>query len=153
MAAPVAGAWPEMVRSRRNKRRLADVERRGGIGGRAAMVSVLDHPWTHDDREWFERNPKRAHRARMPFPSEVDEQAAQTPAGHALIVLVRQVEPGSRLRSLLCLNTDLLPLSDDEAAAHALFEIAARREAVPPNSAALRSLIERYTALADGSAS
>ena len=36
---------------------------------------------------------------RMPFPGEYDEEAADAPPGHVLIVLVRQVEPGSRIRA------------------------------------------------------
>jgi len=136
-----------MVRSRRNKRRLADVERRGGIGGRATMVSVLDHPWTHDDREWFERNPKRAHRASRPFPGALDEEVAKTPAGCTLITLVRQVEPGSRLRGGLFINAILLPLPDDEAVAHTLFEIAMQHEAMPRDGQALCALVEKYTVL------
>ena len=33
---------------------------------------------------------------------------------------------------------------DDEAFAHALFEVAVGREAIPPDSEALRALIEKY---------
>jgi hypothetical protein len=35
-------------------------------------------------------------------------------------VLVRQVEPGSRLRAAVCLNADLLPLPEDETVADAV---------------------------------
>src|SRR5262245_11242890 len=83
----------------------------------AAVDRILDdsngvlhsHPWTSDDRQWFERNPQRSHRARLPFPGEVDGQAAETPAGDALIMLVRQVEPGRRLRAAVFLDANLLP--------------------------------------------
>jgi hypothetical protein len=39
----------------------------------------------------------------------------------------------------------VLPLFDDEAAAHARFEVAMRREAVPPDRQALCALIEKYS--------
>jgi hypothetical protein len=80
---------------------------------------------------------------RLPFPGEVDKEVAKTPVGHVLIVLVRQVEPGSRIRAAVRCN--VLPLLDDEAAAHALFEVATRREAVPPDRQALCALIEKYS--------
>ena len=100
---------------------------------------------TSDDRDWFERNQERSHRARMPFPGELDEEAAKTPAGHALIVLVRQVEPGSRLRAAVYLNADLPPTADDEGVAQE-FDVAVRREAVPRDSEALCTPIEKYRA-------
>jgi hypothetical protein len=85
------------------------------------------------------------HRARLPFPGEVDEQAAETPAGDALIMLVRQVEPGRRLRAVVFLDANLLPLPDDEAAVRALFEVAMGREALPRDRQALSTLIKKYT--------
>jgi hypothetical protein len=53
---------------------MADIERRGG-GPRARYVSLGDQPWKKDDADWFEQNPKRSHRARLPFPSEADKEA------------------------------------------------------------------------------
>jgi hypothetical protein len=126
---------------------LADVEKRGGGGnGRVPYISVLDHPWKDDDRDWFKQNPSRSHRVRMPFPDEADKEAAEIPAGHTLIMLVRQVEPGKRLRTDLFINDELLPLPDNEAVAHALFEVAVQREPVPPNVETLNTLIEKYLA-------
>jgi hypothetical protein len=122
-------------------KRLDGVERRGG-GVRASEVVLLEHPWKSDDRDWFKRNPSRAHRVRMPFPNEIEQEAA---AATALIVCVRQVEPGTRLRSVLDLDANLLPPPDDEATAHALFEAAVGREPMPRDSAALCTLVERYT--------
>jgi hypothetical protein len=125
--------------------RLDAVERRGG-GVRVRGVSLLDHPWKDNDRSWFEQNPRRSHRWRMPFSGEVDEQVAQTPAGLTLIVLVRQVEPGSRLKTVLYLNADWLPLPDNEAVAHALFDVGVGHEPVPRDRQALCALVEKYTA-------
>jgi hypothetical protein len=122
---------------------LDGVERRGG-GERAPNVTLLDHPWKDDDRRWFERNTQRSHRVRMPFPGEADKEAAEIPAGDALIMLVRQVEPGRRLRAAVTFDVGFLSLPDDEATAHALFEVAMEREAVPTNRQALCALAERY---------
>jgi hypothetical protein len=125
---------------------LANVERRGGVGGvRVRGVSLLDHPWKADDRDWFERNQKRSHRWRLPFSGEFDELAAQTPAGLTLIVLVRQVELSARLKGALYFNADLLPLPNDEAVAYALFEAAVGREPVPPDRQALFTLSKKYS--------
>jgi hypothetical protein len=124
---------------------LADAEQRGG-GIRAGTVVTRDYPWKSDDKLWFEQHPKRSHRMRSPFPGEVDELAAQAPPGHVPIIAVRQIEKGFRLRPGLYLSIDLLPVPDDEATAHALFEAAVGREAVPKDDNALRALAEKYTA-------
>jgi hypothetical protein len=116
---------------------LDAVERRGG-GIRAPNVTVRDYPWKSDDRDWFERNQGRSHRARKPFPGELDEEVA-------MIMLVRQVEPGRRIRAAVSCRADWMPLPDDEAAAHALFEVAMQREAVPPDRQALCALTKKYS--------
>jgi hypothetical protein len=127
-------------------KRLDGIERRGGAG-RPRNVSMLDTPWKDDDRAWFERNPSRAHRVRMLFPGEADKEATKAPAGHTLIVMLRQVEPGTRLKAGFYFNTELLPLlPDDEAVAHALFEVAVRHETVPRNPQAFSALVDKYAA-------
>jgi len=134
-------------------KRLDDIERRGGTT-RSRGVSLLDHPWKSDDRDWFERNRSRAHRVRMPFPGEADECGIKAPAGYSLIALVRQVEPGSQLKAWLCIIGDPSPpIPEVEALAHALFEIAVRREAAPFDLESFLALVGKYTALADGGTS
>ena len=120
---------------------LDGVERRGG-GIRASEVVLLDHPWKDDDRAWFQRNPTRSHRARMPFPGEVNEMVAAIQSGHALIMLVRQVKPGVRMRGACELNADLLPLPDDETVLHALFDFTTQHGG--GSREALDVLIEKY---------
>ena len=117
--------------------RIADIGRRSGVDC-ALQVNLSDSPWKDDDRIWFEQNPTRTHRMRMPFSGEYDAEALDAPPG-------RQVEPGSRIRPRFYLGNDLLPVPDDEAAAHALFEVAMQREAVPPDRQALCALIEKYS--------
>jgi hypothetical protein len=99
--------------------RIADIGRRSGVDC-ALQVNLSDSPWKDDDRIWFEQNPTRTHRMRMPFPGEYDAEARDAPPGHVLLVLVRQVEPGSRIRPGVYLDNDLLPVPDDEAVACAV---------------------------------
>jgi hypothetical protein len=126
-------------------KRLDGIERRGGIE-RLSRINPFPSAWKDDDRNWFDGNPARTHRVRMPFPGEADDVAATTPAGHALIMLVRQVEPGSRIKATLYLNANLLPAPDNEAVAHALFEIAVGHEPMPRVGPALEALVEKYSA-------
>jgi hypothetical protein len=113
----------------------------GGADFSGVERSLLDHPWKTDDRAWFEGNPKRSHRVRMPF---TDEFETKVPAGCALIILVRQVKPGTRVRHGFYLNADMVPVPDNEAIAHALFEVASGREPMPRNGWALNALITKY---------
>jgi len=124
-------------------KQLANIVRRSGVDC-PLQANPPDGPWKDDDRSWFERNPKRSHRVRMPFPGEIDNVVVGTPVGRVLIMLVRQIEPGRRLRGAIAINADWLPLSDDEAVAHALFEVAVKREAAPPDSEALDALVQKY---------
>jgi hypothetical protein len=141
--------WQEAITD--SDKRLADVERRGG-SIRASEVVLLEHPWKSDDRDWFAQNRERSHRMRAPFPGELD--GVEIPAGRKVIMLVRQVEPGRRLRAAFAPDVILLPGSPhDEAFAHALFEVAVGHEAAPPDDKALDALIKKYATPADGSVS
>jgi hypothetical protein len=122
---------------------LGGVERRGGARC-VSGINLLDSAWKDDDREWFERNPSRSHRARLPLPGELDKEGLEAALGQVLILLIRQVEPGARIRAAVTVDVDLLPIPDDEAAAHALFEVAVGREGVPPDRQALCTLIKKY---------
>ena len=126
---------------------LADIERRGGVGDglHASRINFSATPWIADDDDWFAKNPSRSHRVRVPFPGECDEKIAMAPPGTALIILVRQVKPSTRLRVGAVLDTCFLPVPDDEAIAHMWFEVAMGRETVPRNDEALRMLVKKYT--------
>ena len=108
-------------------------------------INLDDSPWKDDDTAWFEQNPGRSHRMRMPFACESDKEVAETRCGYGLIMLVRQVEPDCRVRARPYLRADLLPLPDDEATAHGLFEVAVRHEGMPADREALDALIAKYT--------
>ena len=120
-----------------------DIVRRGGDTPIPPTLNLLDL-WKNDDRDWFRRNEQRSHRVRMPFPGEADEEALDAPAGHALMILLQQTKPGRRIRAAVHASTNLLPLPDDEAAAHALFEVAMGREVAPPDREALGTLVQKY---------
>jgi hypothetical protein len=125
---------------------LADIERRGGVGYgmHASKINFSTTPWIADDDDWFTKNPSRSHHVRMPFPGECDEKVAMGPAGTALVILVRQVDPRTRLRAGAILDTRFLPVPDDEATGYAWFEVAMGRETVPHDDESLRVLIEKY---------
>jgi hypothetical protein len=103
----------------------------------AAQQIASAHPDLHSV---FSSETARIHRARVPFPGEADKEATQTLAGNALL---RQVQPGPRLRAAVFLDADRLPLP---AVAHALLEVAMCREAVPRDRQALWAPIEKYMA-------
>jgi hypothetical protein len=84
--------------------------------------------------------------ARFPFDGEVGPEDLVAPEGHRLLVLLRQVEPGKRIKNGFFISNELLPMPDVEAVAHALFDIATRRQPIPRNGKALCALIDKYQA-------
>jgi hypothetical protein len=138
-AAAASKAFQEKVE--RIDKELEDIERHSGT--RLAAVTKVylnDYLWTVDDELWFERNRERSHRVRLPFPSEFDAYAASS-AEHELVVLVRQI---TRLTVALSIPIEWLPVPNDEAVGHCLFEIAVGNEEMPPDGKALSALIDKY---------
>jgi hypothetical protein len=89
--------------------------------------------------------PERSHRARLPFAGEIEpERSGPAPDGHQLLLLIRQVEPGRRIKVGFFIPSQILPVPDSEAIAHALFDIATARVPIPRNGAAMCALIEKY---------
>jgi hypothetical protein len=124
--------------------RQADgMERRAGVRA-LGQINVLESAWKTADRLWFEQHPERSHRARLVFPGEADEVAAKAPTGHMLLMLIRQVEPGKRVRAGFFINAGLWPAPEIEAVAHLLFDVATRQQAVPQGSAERAALVEKY---------
>ena len=124
-----------------------DAQRAGGLP-KTLEVSVLEHPWKDDDRAWFEQHPDCSHRARAPYPGEADKQRNNAPDQCELIILVRQIEPGKRIKTAIYIYKRLLPVPDYEPLVHALFDTAVESmktgKTGPINKAKLFSLIERY---------
>ncbi|GEM_PF-3389268 len=103
-----------------------DVANRAGVPSKAAGVYLKDTAWKRDDAAWFEANPTRSHRLRPLLDGEREAMPTERafgpmPAGHELQVVVRQVEPGQRIRSFFGRNL-AVPIPDDEAVIHALFD-------------------------------
>jgi hypothetical protein len=90
--------------------------------------------WKTGDRVWFNEHPARSHRARMPFTGEDCLFDTKALPGCAPIVLVRQTRPGTWLQCGFYLNTNLIPVPDDEALIHA---IGANRRRPPCRRSAL----------------
>ena len=72
---------------------------------------------SEDDRKWFKAHRTRSHRICFSLPGE----HVPTP-GRTCLTVVRQVEPGFRLRLGLTLPDGIMPPRFDEAYAHALFD-------------------------------
>jgi hypothetical protein len=112
---------------------------------RDITASITQFEKGSDDQTWFEQNPTRSHRARMPFPGEESLLSGpEIPAECTSFILVRQIKPGTRIRRGYYLNTALLPVPDDEAQIYAMFEIATGREPAPTTMQALCALREKY---------
>jgi hypothetical protein len=120
---------------------VKDVQKHSGVNLSRGQISVLDSSWKDADRDWFERYPARTHRARWPFPGEV-EALGCGPLNNPLM-LIRQVEPGKRIKVPFLGCHELPP--DSEALMHALFEVAVGNEPLPHNSTAMVDLVKKYT--------
>jgi hypothetical protein len=104
--------------------RVASVGKRAGLP-EAKPVYDTTSAWIIDDRKWFRNNPARSHRLRPIFPEETfGENQMPAPAlspGRTDAVLVRQVEPGMRVRIPIYYDT-CSQIPDVEAILHALFD-------------------------------
>jgi hypothetical protein len=67
--------------------------------------------WKIEDRVWFNEHPARSHRARIPFPGEDCLPDAKPSPGCAPINLVRQYQPGARLRRGFDLDANMVPIT------------------------------------------
>ena len=125
---------------------IADTLKRAGIAHAFVEQAFGDSAWKEDDREWFAQNPSRTHRLRLPFLGEFDGMAAEVRAGYEAVVVVRQIEPGTRVRTFLY-QPMALSAPDDEAVAHAMFDLVAQSgpgELI--SSEELVALITKYAA-------
>ena len=124
----------------------AAAQAKGGMAGTPSRVSVRNSAWKADDAAWFRAHPDRAHRLRPLVEGERDSfpnglRAVATP-GHELQVVVRQVEPGRRIRVPFARNLET-PIPDAEPIIHALFDAVSKRRAAPVIS------VEEVAGLAD----
>ena len=123
--------------------RVVRMERHGGFNQQIQSVNILDTAWKSDDRKWFEAHPDRSHRVRMPYPNETPKTII-APAGYELILMLRQVEPGSRVKCGGFLKREILPVPDIEAIAHAFFDLFISSDDQPISKAQVEALVARY---------
>jgi hypothetical protein len=94
-----------------------------------------DAPWSADDREWFARNPDRAHRLRAALPGE-------WPGGESLTV-IRQGKPGQRARLPITASAALPQDDAPEAAAWAIFDLVIEHQQRGSTEIAMTEIIAR----------
>lgn len=127
----------------------AALARRAGLGPGKTKLFTDKTAWKTDDAAWFERHPKRSHRLRPVIGDEAEVSgftfSTEMPSRHELQILVRQVEPGKRMRLPFGRNLDV-PIPDDEAVLHALFDVVSgeRDEGPVITSEAIRKALARY---------
>lgn len=106
--------------------------RKAGVSKSSSGVFVGEHSWKADDAAWFKTHPERSHRLRPVLQGEAEAMpvripSSQVPKGYRVDVLVRQVEPGKRIRTLFCRSAEI-DIPDEEAIIHAIFDTVASAE-------------------------
>ena len=131
------------------------------------ILTPPEAPWSVDDRKWFAHNPVRSHRLRPLFPQEA-EQSGWTDLSkkrgpdlrvtklskeqrHNLRVIVRQLEPGARIRHVFYLNSALPDPSNVKSLCHALFDGVASGHLPPSRQIAAQAMA--YEAAKNGARS
>ena len=104
--------------------------RQGGMQVPAKNIFRADSAWKADDAAWFKAHPDRSHRLRPMLEGEaetlpVEITKAEIPANHELEILVRQVAPGARIRTVFCRNAEIA-IPDQEEIIHAIFDTVAK---------------------------
>lgn len=140
-------------------RRIEDetnkIKAKGGWVGKNASVNTAESPWKSDDARWFQQNPARAHRLRPAFPGELEglpEATTPLPSGHEFQILLRQVQPGTRLRTAFCRNLEI-PIPDIEPLMHALFDVVSASNGGAVSTEQVAELALRYASIGNGGAS
>ena len=102
------------------------VARNAGLGFSPTKVFRAQTSWKEDDAQWFSDHPHRSHRLRPLVGDEAKvcgfDALGPMPPKHDVQILVRQVEPGARVRTPFGRNLDL-PIPDEETVLHALFDL------------------------------
>ncbi|MEG3176155.1 hypothetical protein U1872_07945 [Sphingomonas sp. RB3P16] len=116
-------AFRSVGKMREGERRK--IAARAGIDPKSAIMNTSTTEWKTDDANWFAANPSRTHRLRPMIGGEKESFGAvgnqQVPLFHQLQVLVRQVEPGARVR--LPFGRDLrTQIPDDDNILYAMFD-------------------------------
>lgn len=105
------------------------IAKRAGLDAAKVTVHFAGGPWKADDAKWFAEHPDRSHRLRPIFSGEPHHAEHEPPEGHALYVIVRQIEPGQRVKLAFFRNVSI-GIPEDEAIMHAVFDLAQGRGAI-----------------------
>lgn len=105
------------------------VMRQAGVQRQSRGVFLGEHPWKAEDAAWFKSHPDRSHRLRPVHEGEAETVLAsipkdQIPPNHQVEILVRQVEPGKRIRASFARNMEI-DIPDQEEIIHAIFDAVA----------------------------
>jgi hypothetical protein len=98
---------------------LDRVLKKGGAEGVPLALNAQEAPWKADDAAWFAAHPDRTQRARPAAAGEWPQYVSTT--------IVRQIAPGSRIKTGFSIPDDDLPVPDEEAMLHGLFDLAVQR--------------------------
>jgi hypothetical protein len=125
----------------------SNIGRRAGMPkGTPYALHTFDSPWKDADRIWFDQHPDRSHRLRRIFPGELrGKEPPFVPAGHELQIIVRQVEPGKRMRLSFIRNLKV-DIPDIEEILHAIFDIVSisHDKNIPIRVVEIGMLAEKY---------
>ncbi len=110
-----------------NRDRFAsDLRRRAGIQSDSGQLHLGESLWKSDDAAWFSANPTRSHRLRPLIANEGGTIARiyfdSLPPDHEVQIVVRQIEPGKRIRAPFGRNM-AIPIPDNEEIIHAIFDM------------------------------
>jgi hypothetical protein len=130
----------------------ADAGKRAGLPeGAPVAVFLSDNAWKDDDRLWFEAHSDRSHRLRRPFAGEKyyrGDRPPIAPPRHESQILVRQLQPGMRIRASFIRNL-AIDIPDYEPILHALFDVVSSGRTTTISVEEVAALAEKYRA--DGS--
>lgn len=94
-----------------------------------ADISFAPTPWKEDDAAWFAAHPDRSHRMRPMFAGEfakIEEELQNPPGHHEFQTLIRQLEPGKRIRTPFCRDTRT-EIPDLEPILHAMYDLVSKK--------------------------
>ena len=133
-----------------------DVMRQAGVPKGQGSINTSDSDWKAEDAAWFSSNPTRSHRMRPTNSDEIEQSPLKgetLPPGHRFETVIRQVQPGMRIRKIYARNI-ALDVPDIEPLLHALFDrVSAGAPGVPISHGEVAELALKYAGSFDKGAS